>query len=69
MAQKSESSETSRKTFRTLKNLSDEWNSTTQKPWLSLKYLSMGMSQDFEVAIEEGATHLRLGSVLVQQTN
>lgn len=26
--------------------------------------LSMGMTNDFEVAIEEGATHIRLGSVL-----
>jgi hypothetical protein len=25
----------------------------------------MGMSGDFEVAIEEGATHIRLGTVLV----
>jgi pyridoxal phosphate enzyme (YggS family) len=30
----------------------------------SLKHLSMGMSDDFEVAIEEGATLVRLGSVL-----
>lgn len=29
-----------------------------------LKSLSMGMSNDFEVAIEEGATHIRLGTVL-----
>jgi len=29
-----------------------------------LKCLSMGMSQDFEVAIEEGATHLRIGTAL-----
>jgi pyridoxal phosphate enzyme (YggS family) len=28
--------------------------------------LSMGMSNDFEVAIEEGATHIRLGSVLFE---
>jgi len=27
-------------------------------------YLSMGMSQDFEVAIEEGATHVRIGTAL-----
>ena len=27
--------------------------------------LSMGMSQDFEIAIEEGATHIRLGTVLL----
>ncbi len=30
-----------------------------------LRELSMGMSDDFEVAIEEGATHIRLGSVLM----
>ncbi|MEL7363646.1 MAG: YggS family pyridoxal phosphate-dependent enzyme [Bacteroidota bacterium] len=29
-----------------------------------LPYLSMGMSGDFEVAIEEGATHVRIGSAL-----
>jgi len=27
--------------------------------------LSMGMSQDFEIAVEEGSTRLRLGTVLV----
>ena len=27
-------------------------------------YLSMGMSQDFEIAIEEGATHVRIGTKL-----
>ncbi|MEM1056905.1 MAG: YggS family pyridoxal phosphate-dependent enzyme [Bacteroidota bacterium] len=30
-----------------------------------LPHLSMGMSGDFEVAIEEGATHIRVGSALV----
>jgi len=29
-----------------------------------LRYLSMGMTNDFEVAIEEGATHLRIGTAL-----
>ncbi|GGN49349.1 YggS family pyridoxal phosphate-dependent enzyme [Oceanobacillus indicireducens] len=28
-------------------------------------YLSMGMSNDYEIAIEEGATHIRIGSKLV----
>ncbi|WP_181348879.1 YggS family pyridoxal phosphate-dependent enzyme [Thalassobacillus sp. CUG 92003] len=28
-------------------------------------YLSMGMSNDFQIAIEEGATHIRIGSSLV----
>jgi hypothetical protein len=31
---------------------------------LNLRELSMGMSDDFEVAIEEGATHVRLGRAL-----
>jgi uncharacterized pyridoxal phosphate-containing UPF0001 family protein len=29
-----------------------------------LKYLSMGMSQDFEVAVEEGANMLRIGTAI-----
>jgi pyridoxal phosphate enzyme (YggS family) len=31
---------------------------------VGLPYLSMGMSEDFEVAIEEGATHVRVGSAI-----
>jgi len=31
---------------------------------VSCKNLSMGMSRDFEMAIEEGATHIRLGTAL-----
>ena len=34
-------------------------------PENNFKGLSMGMSDDFEVAIEEGATVLRIGSALV----
>lgn len=32
-----------------------------------LEWLSMGMSGDFEVAIEEGATHVRIGSAIFGQ--
>lgn len=35
-----------------------------QIPGITMKYLSMGMSNDFEVAIEEGANMVRLGSIL-----
>jgi len=31
-----------------------------------LEHLSMGMSADFEVAVEEGATMVRLGTVLFE---
>ncbi len=33
---------------------------------LGLKHLSMGMSQDYAIAIEEGATLLRIGSAIFQ---
>ena len=32
--------------------------------WRALPVLSMGMSHDFEVAIEEGATEVRVGTAL-----
>lgn len=33
-------------------------------PGVAMEMLSMGMSGDFEVAIEEGATHVRVGSAI-----
>ncbi|MBM3997400.1 MAG: hypothetical protein FJ303_25120 [Planctomycetes bacterium] len=47
--------EACRPTFRMLRQLRDAMN---------LQHLSIGMSNDFEVAIEEGATFIRLGTVL-----
>jgi uncharacterized pyridoxal phosphate-containing UPF0001 family protein len=35
-------------------------------PAWPLPHLSMGMSNDFEVAVEEGATMVRLGTVLFE---
>jgi pyridoxal phosphate enzyme (YggS family) len=49
-----------RRTFRALRELRD----ALQKEGLWLPALSMGMSADFGVAVEEGATMLRLGTVL-----
>jgi len=51
----SDDAEQSRPYFQRLRRLAEEHG---------LKSLSMGMSQDFEVAIEEGATHLRIGTAL-----
>ena len=31
---------------------------------IKLPYLSMGMSEDYQIAIKEGATHIRLGRIL-----
>ena len=38
-------------------------------PLKPLKELSMGMSNDYEIAIEEGATQIRLGTVLFGPRN
>lgn len=56
--------ERTRSVFRALRELRDELNraAPTEAP---LTELSMGMSNDFEVAVEEGATWVRLGTVLV----
>ncbi|KQL19206.1 YggS family pyridoxal phosphate-dependent enzyme [Cytobacillus solani] len=56
--------EVTRPVFRELKRLRDELNARDIFSY-PVQHLSMGMSNDFEVAIEEGATWLRLGSVLV----
>ena len=38
-------------------------------PRLTLDRLSMGMTDDFEIAIEEGATHIRVGRALFGERN
>jgi pyridoxal phosphate enzyme (YggS family) len=47
--------------FARLRELRDAWRASSGFP---LDELSMGMSHDFEVAIEEGATWVRLGTIL-----
>ncbi len=54
-----------RPTFAELRRLRDQWRSHFGPPH-HLDHLSMGMSNDFEVAIEEGATLVRLGTVLFE---
>jgi PLP dependent protein len=58
--------EQARPVFRRLKELQLEVQSL-KLPNVTAEHLSMGMSNDFEVAIEEGATFIRLGSILVGQ--
>jgi PLP dependent protein len=52
-----------RKEFRELRNLLEALKKNAPDPTL-LTELSMGMSQDFESAIEEGATILRIGTAI-----
>ena len=59
MAAYTDEPETTRPTFRQLRELRDELGFVADLP-----HLSMGMTGDFEVAIEEGATVVRIGSAL-----
>ncbi len=54
--------EDARPYFRLLRELRDEL--AAAYPDVSLDVLSMGMSGDFEAAIAEGATHVRVGSAI-----
>jgi uncharacterized pyridoxal phosphate-containing UPF0001 family protein len=60
-----QSPEACRPTFGSLRELRDRLRRDLGEPH-RVEYLSMGMSNDFEVAIEEGATHVRLGTVLFE---
>ncbi|WP_420894167.1 YggS family pyridoxal phosphate-dependent enzyme [Staphylospora marina] len=64
MAPVVEHPEEARPVFRELRRLRDHLL-RLEIPRLRPVHLSMGMSQDYGVAVEEGATWVRLGSVLV----
>lgn len=53
--------EASRPCFRTLRTLAEDCR---QRFGIPLPHLSMGMSSDFEVGIEEGATLIRIGTAI-----
>ncbi len=56
-----------RKCFRTLRELRDEVRAL-QLPYAPCEELSMGMSNDYQIAVEEGATYIRIGSSLVGES-
>lgn len=63
MATLTENPEAVRPEFRLLRSLKEEhsgWNGGS----VDLRHLSMGMTNDLEVAIEEGSTMLRIGTAL-----
>ena len=65
MAPFTDDEEEIRKSFKKLKNLFEDFNGNGY----NLKHLSMGMTNDFEIAIEEGATIVRIGTAIFGQRN
>ena len=59
----SEDPEESRPFFRRMRELRDQI-AAQKLPAISVETLSMGMSHDFEVAIEEGSTCVRIGTAI-----
>jgi pyridoxal phosphate enzyme (YggS family) len=57
-----------RPVFRGLRELAETWSPRLRRPH-ELAILSMGMSQDYTVAIEEGATVIRIGSALFGESS
>ncbi len=64
MASNSNDLELVRREFKHLKNLFESIKDTYFKENENFKQLSMGMSSDYTIAIEEGATMVRIGSLL-----
>ena len=54
-----------RKEFRMLRSIKDELNNNYGL--IQFKHLSMGMTGDFEIAIEEGSTFIRIGTAIFGQ--
>ena len=52
-----------RKSFTTLREIKDRVN-TEKILSTEIKELSMGMTHDFEIAIDEGATIIRIGTAI-----
>ena len=61
MTEESQNSEEKYATFRELKKVLESLNNQ------EIKYLSMGMSGDYEEAIKASSTHLRLGRILFRK--
>ncbi|HID39350.1 MAG TPA: YggS family pyridoxal phosphate-dependent enzyme [Calditrichaeota bacterium] len=62
MAPLTDNEKTIRSTFKALKQLQEKLGSRVKEEVVSI--LSMGMTHDFEIAIEEGSTMVRIGTAL-----
>lgn len=64
MATFTNNSDQVRKEFRSLKHFFDRLNSMPLPPTVEMNVLSMGMSGDFGIALEEGSTMIRVGTAI-----
>ena len=62
MASNTDNKEQVRMEFRSLKNFFDKIKTQESRLETTYTILSMGMSSDYNIAIEEGSTMVRIGS-------
>ncbi|MCA1762454.1 MAG: YggS family pyridoxal phosphate-dependent enzyme [Flavobacteriales bacterium] len=67
MATNTENTETIRKEFIVLKGLFDEINTEDTPAKVHMETLSMGMSNDYRIALEEGTNSVRIGSAIFKE--
>ncbi len=56
-----------RNSFKLLRETQNRINKQKPDEYDEIKELSMGMSNDFEIAVEEGSTQVRIGTALVEK--
>ncbi len=64
MATNTDDKEVVREEFFQLSNLKTRFSNSHQLPNLNLVELSIGMSSDYQIALEEGSTMIRIGSAI-----
>jgi pyridoxal phosphate enzyme (YggS family) len=69
MASNTEDTNQIKKEFSQLKKFFDQISSTTKLANTDLKEISMGMSSDYKIAIDEGSTMIRVGSSIFGKRN
>lgn len=69
MASLTERKEQIRKEFKVLKNLFETIKQKNANPRIEMKELSMGMSADYTIAVEEGSTLVRIGTAIFGERN
>jgi pyridoxal phosphate enzyme (YggS family) len=69
MATFTENQEVIRMEFRSLKKLFDDLKYGQLPPTATMKELSMGMSSDYKIALQEGSTFVRIGTAIFGERN
>ncbi len=69
MATFTDDTETVRREFKGLYNYYNRLKNTVETPQVKMEILSMGMSGDYPIAVEEGSTMVRIGSAIFGSRN